>query len=72
MQVEERAIVRHWSEELPVVRHWSEPTGDGARQIQPPVTGPDGADITGRFLVGFLRDEVLLQQVRCDVKAYRL
>jgi len=24
-----RAIVRHWFEELPVVRHWSEPTGDG-------------------------------------------
>ena len=37
-------------------------------QIQPPLSGPDVTDITRPFLVGFLSDEVLLQQVRRDVK----
>ena len=37
------------------------------RQIQPPLAGPDVTDITRPFLVGFLSDEVLLQQVRRDV-----
>jgi len=40
----------------------------GERQIQPPLAGPDVTDVTGPFPVGFLSDEVLLQQVRCDVK----
>ena len=56
MQVEERAIVRHWSKD------------NGERQIQPPLTGPNVTDVTGPFQVGFLNDEILLQQIRCDVK----
>jgi hypothetical protein len=38
------------------------------RQIQPPLAGPGVTDIARPFLVGFFRDEVLLQQVRCDVE----
>ena len=38
------------------------------RKIQPPLASPDVTDITRPFLVGFLSDEVLLQQVRRDVK----
>jgi len=41
----------------------------GELQIQPALTCPDVTDVTGPFLVGFFRDEVLLQQVRCDVKS---
>ena len=37
-------------------------------QIQPPLAGPDVADITRPFLVRPGRREVAIQQVRCDVE----
>ena len=50
-------------------------------QIQPPLAGPDVTDVTGllpgnglpanherAFLVGFLSDEVAVQQLRRDVE----
>ena len=59
----------------PVVRHrfknhWRGPgmQVEDYRQIQPPLSGPDVTDITRPFLVRFFSDEVLLQQVRRDVK----
>ena len=51
------------------------PTDDAPRmqvqdhsQIQPPLAGPDIADITGPLLVGEIRREVTIQQVRSDVE----
>jgi hypothetical protein len=37
-------------------------------QIQPPLAGPDVADVTRPFLVRPSRREVAIQQVRCDVE----
>jgi hypothetical protein len=37
-------------------------------QIQPPLAGPDVADITRPFLVGPIRCEVTVQQVWRDVE----
>jgi|GEM_PF-4496553 len=41
MQVEERAIVRHWSKD------------NGERQIQPPLTGPNVLMSPAHFWLGF-------------------
>lgn len=37
-------------------------------QIQPALTGPDVADVTGPFLVWLIRCEVTIQQVRRNVE----